>query len=71
MAEMSNTADSIPLGTTCPNGHRVTVPFIREELEKQIKRGDVQLFCIYCDVRWSVSSEERANIAKSLADGTL
>jgi len=69
--EMNDSDAKVILKTTCPKGHRVTPLYSREELRKSLERDKLQFYCGECESPWEAGPEEKANISKRLADGSL
>ena len=58
-----------PFSCECPTcGHdRVQTGYTREELLQLLEDGaEIEAFCISCDHYWSGSTEERADLARTL-----
>jgi redox-regulated HSP33 family molecular chaperone len=58
-----------PFSSECPKcGHqRVQTALTADELREMLAAGaDIEAYCISCDTRWLVSTEERADIARGL-----
>jgi hypothetical protein len=58
-----------PFSSECPKcGHeRVQTALAAYELRELLADGaDLEAYCISCDARWLVSTEERADIARGL-----
>jgi hypothetical protein len=59
-----------PFSSECPTcGHdRVQTGYARDELVQLIEDGaEIEAYCISCDQYWSISTEERADLARALA----
>jgi redox-regulated HSP33 family molecular chaperone len=57
-----------PISSECPKCHQervVTHP--REEIAELLRSGaDIEVMCVSCDETWSLSTEERADVARGL-----
>jgi hypothetical protein len=58
--------DKVSFGSQCPKGHMPTLVFHREELQKSLKEGTLQLFCNTCGVPWTPGAQEKENIKRLL-----
>jgi hypothetical protein len=66
----SSMHQSIPFTSTCPKccAHQPQRGFSRSALDRLIKGGHpIEAYCAACDEFWSVSAEERREIADRLA----
>jgi hypothetical protein len=62
--------DSAPFSSECPKcGHeRLLTGYARDELAELLRTGaEIEGYCISCDERWSISTEERADLARALS----
>lgn len=57
-----------PISSECPKCHQdraVTYP--REEIAELLRAGaDIEVTCVSCDETWSLSTDERADVARAL-----
>ena len=59
-----------PFSTECPKcGHdRVLTGYAPDELVELLRSGaEIEGYCSSCDVSWSISIEERADLARALS----
>jgi hypothetical protein len=62
--------DQAPFLSECPKcGHdRVLTGYGRDELTELLRSGaEIEGYCISCDERWPISTEERADLARALS----
>jgi len=60
---------SAPFSSECPRcGHeRVQPMYVHDELRQLLDAGaDIEAYCSSCDQHWTVSVEERADLARAL-----
>jgi hypothetical protein len=60
-----------PISSECPKCHQErAVTYTRDELEELLSTGsDIEVTCISCDETWPLSTDERADIVRSLERG--
>jgi hypothetical protein len=65
---MNSTA---PISSECPKCHQErVVTYPREEIAELLRSGaDIEVMCISCDDTWSLSTDERADVARGLERG--
>jgi hypothetical protein len=59
-----------PFSTECPKcGHdRVLTGYDQDELVELLRSGaEIEGYCSSCDAHWSISIEERADLARALS----
>ena len=58
-----------PFSTECPKcGQERVVTTSRDELIELLDSGsEIEGYCVTCDATWSISTEERADLARALA----
>jgi transcription elongation factor Elf1 len=69
MGGMKTTSENFPFSSECPHcGHeRMQGGLPREELVQLLRSGaQLEAYCASCDEAWSVSVEERADLARAL-----
>jgi hypothetical protein len=62
-------SDTSPFPSECPNCgvDRLQTGYAREELIQLLEAGaEIAAYCSSCDERWSVSTEERADLSRAL-----
>ncbi len=62
--------DTVPFYAECPNcgSERVQPGYPRDKLLQLLDSGaEIRAYCSNCDEHWTVSTEERVDIARSLA----
>ena len=61
----------VPFSSECPKcGQDRLVTISGDELAELLQSGaDIEGYCITCDETWSISTEERADVARALARG--
>lgn len=57
-----------PISSECPKCRQErAVTYPREEIAELLRTGaDIEVMCIGCDETWSLSTEERADVARAL-----
>ena len=57
-----------PFSTECPKcGQERVMTISRDELAELLESGsEIEGYCIACDASWSISTEERADLARAL-----
>ena len=63
-------SDQAPYSSQCPKcGHdRVLTGYERDELMELLNSGAaIEGYCLSCDEHWSISTEERADLARALS----
>ena len=60
-----------PISSECPKCHQErVVTYPREEIAELLRSGaDIEVMCISCDETWSLSTDERADVARGLERG--
>jgi hypothetical protein len=64
-------SDSAVLNSECPRcgQDRVQGGYARDELQQLLAAGaEIEAYCSSCDQRWFISVEERADLARALAE---
>jgi hypothetical protein len=59
--------DRMDFEIVCPNDHKQTVTFGREEFEAELKSGALVFHCNTCDTDWPPSHEEIAKFRREFA----
>jgi hypothetical protein len=64
-------AKAPPISSECPKCHQERpVTYERDELAELLREGaDIEVMCVSCDETWSLSTDERADIARALERG--
>ena len=63
-------SDAASFSSECPTcGHeRLLTGYARDELVELLRAGaEIEGYCISCDERWSISTEERADLVRALS----
>ena len=63
-------SDPTPFPSECPkcNYDRVQTGYSRDEIMQLLGSGaEIEAYCISCDQHWSISVEERADLARALS----
>jgi hypothetical protein len=57
-----------PIYSECPNCHQDRiVTYTGDELIELLREGaEIEAWCTSCDEHWAISTEERADIARSI-----
>jgi hypothetical protein len=61
-----STAKRIGFVSTCPNDHLASQEYDRLRLKELLSIGDVDLYCVRCDMHWKATEEEKSNLHKLL-----
>jgi hypothetical protein len=71
MPRALNMNGKAPISSECPKCHQErAVTYERDELAELLRSGsDIEVMCVSCDETWSLSTDERADIARSLERG--
>lgn len=70
VTEMTLMIDQTPFSSECPRcgRDRVLSGYAPEELAELLDSGaEIEGYCLGCDVRWPISTEERADLAVALS----
>jgi hypothetical protein len=59
--------DRMDFEIVCPNDHKQTVTFGREEFEAELKSGALVFHCNTCDTDWPPAHEEIAKFRREFA----